>query len=115
MYASVGYRRVKHIRFDGTESECLYLRLERGFRLNPQLYEDFKDLASKNGYTVTQRLKSSWRTRSSLGLFSRQRKMQPLKPRRGPCLLGSKRASTGLTSETKLKQDKRSPFVAFRA
>jgi hypothetical protein len=30
-------------------------------------------------------------------------------------LLGSKRASTGLTSETKLKQDKRSPFVAFRA
>lgn len=28
-------------------------KTRKGFRFNPQLYESFKDLASKNGYTVT--------------------------------------------------------------
>jgi hypothetical protein len=28
----------------------------KGFRFNPQVYEDFRDLASKNGYTVTAAL-----------------------------------------------------------
>jgi hypothetical protein len=28
-------------------------KARKGFRFNPELYEDFKDLASKNGYTAT--------------------------------------------------------------
>jgi hypothetical protein len=28
-------------------------KARKGFRFNPQIYEDFKDLASKNGYTAT--------------------------------------------------------------
>ena len=28
-------------------------KARKGFRFNPQIYEDFKGLASKNGYTVT--------------------------------------------------------------
>jgi hypothetical protein len=31
-------------------------KARKGFRFNPQLYADFKDLASKNGYTVTAAL-----------------------------------------------------------
>jgi len=31
-------------------------KARKGFRFNPQLYEDFKDLASKNGYTETATL-----------------------------------------------------------
>ena len=31
-------------------------KARKGFRFNPQLYEDFKSLASKNGYTVTAAL-----------------------------------------------------------
>ena len=31
-------------------------KVRKGFRFNPQLYQDFKGLASKNGYTVTSAL-----------------------------------------------------------
>jgi hypothetical protein len=31
-------------------------KARKGFRFNPQVYEDFRDLASKNGYTVTAAL-----------------------------------------------------------
>jgi hypothetical protein len=41
------------VHFDGTERRVFMPKARRGFRFNPQIYEPFKELAGKNGYTVT--------------------------------------------------------------
>jgi hypothetical protein len=40
----------------------------KGFRFNPQLYASFKEIASKNGYTVTAALEKFMQTRVEHGL-----------------------------------------------
>jgi len=58
--ATVGYRRVKFIQFVNTIRQ--YRRKEhmarvfKAFKFDPQIYADFKELASKNGYTMTSTL-----------------------------------------------------------
>ena len=41
----------------------------KAFRFNPQLYESFKQLAAKNGYTVTATLEKSIASALSLDCF----------------------------------------------
>jgi len=97
--ARVGCRRLKHIRKVNTIRQYSREHIAQVFkasRFNPQLYVNFKELASKNGYTPRAHLRSSCRTQSSSGLFFRRLKTQPPKPRRGSCWLGSKRAITFL-------------------
>lgn len=41
------------VQFDGTEKAFAQKGARTGFRPNPQIYNTFKELAAKNGYTVT--------------------------------------------------------------
>ena len=41
----------------------------KAFRFNPQLYASFKQLAAKNGYTVTATLEKFMASPLSLGCF----------------------------------------------
>jgi hypothetical protein len=43
-------------------------KARRGFRFSPQLYEDFKGLASENGYTVTAALEKFMAVAVKFGL-----------------------------------------------
>ena len=43
-------------------------RAFRSFRFNPQVYSSFKELASKNGYTVTGALEKSMSASVEFGL-----------------------------------------------
>ena len=70
--ASVGYRRVKFIQFVNTIRRY---RSERGggksgkaFRFDPQIYADFKGLASKSGYTMTSALEKFMADAGKFGL-----------------------------------------------
>ena len=71
-------------------------KARKGFRFNPQVYEDFSDLASKNGYTVTAALEKFMGDAVKFGLVFPSSRMQPRKPRAGSCWLGLKRSITFL-------------------
>jgi hypothetical protein len=46
------------------------LKARKGFRFNPQVYEDFRDLASRNGYAATAALEKFMADAVKFGLVS---------------------------------------------
>jgi hypothetical protein len=55
------------VHFDSTEG-ALVPKARKGFRFNPQLYTNFKELASRNGYTVAAALEKFMASAVEFGL-----------------------------------------------
>ena len=60
----------------------------KGFRVNPQVYASFRELVSKNGYTVTAALEKFMASAVEFGLVFPSAKTETWKLKLASCWLG---------------------------